>query len=134
MSLKPVRQESEAKALSSKRIEQELASQTAAGSIDCSNLSVEESIPENKSIKVLNDLEPVELSAKEEDQTKVAVFHQTRQTPESSHLRRDVITSPNQRWKVHFEHRAKQAAQLTKGSCSDSLIKYFEDYISTRGG
>ena len=135
VSLIPVRQESEAKALSPKRIEQGLASQAAATSVGCSNLPVEEeSIPENEPIKVLNDLEPVEVSAKEEDQTKIAVFHQMRQTPVSSHLRRDVIASPNQRRKAHFEHRAKQAAQLTNGSCSDNLIKYFEDYISTRGG
>ena len=132
VSMIPVRQESEAKALSPKRIEQGLASQAAASSVGCSNLPVEEEgIPENETIKVSNDLEPVEAPAKEEDQMKVAAFHQTRQTPESSHLRRDVITSLNQRRKAHFEHRA---AQLTKGSRSDNLIKYFEDYISTRGG
>ena len=94
VSMIPVRQESEAKALSPKRIEQRLASQAAASSVGCSNLPVEEEdIPENETIKVSNDLEPVEAPAKEEDQMKVAAFHQTRQTPESSHLRRDVYLS-----------------------------------------
>ena len=45
-----------------------------------------------------------------------------------------MVTSPNQRRKDHFELHAKQTAQLTKSSCSNHLIKYFKDYISTRGG
>ena len=63
---------------------------------------------------------------------KVAVFHQMRQN--FSPLEGDVVTSPNQRRKEHCELHAKQTAQLTKSSCPNHLIKYFEDYISTRGG